>query len=55
MRILSFGDASLLRQSLLHQLPLQRNMSHFRAKKLDIGGFVGTKVLRDHTKRLAVF
>ena len=26
-------------------------MSHFRAKKLDLGGFINTRILRDHTKR----
>jgi small subunit ribosomal protein S14 len=26
-------------------------MSFFRAKKLDLGGFVNIKVIRDHTKR----
>ncbi|OWO99705.1 hypothetical protein B2J93_9455 [Marssonina coronariae] len=26
-------------------------MSMFRAKKLDLGGFVNIKVIRDHTKR----
>ncbi|PYH97024.1 glucocorticoid receptor-like (DNA-binding domain) [Aspergillus ellipticus CBS 707.79] len=26
-------------------------MSQFRLKKLDLGGFVNTRILRDHTKR----
>lgn len=26
-------------------------MSQFRAKKLDLGGFVNVRILRDHTKR----
>ena len=26
-------------------------MAHFRAKKLDLGGFVNIRVIRDHTKR----
>jgi small subunit ribosomal protein S14 len=26
-------------------------MSMFRSKKLDLGGFVNIKVIRDHTKR----
>ncbi|KPI36760.1 37S ribosomal protein MRP2, mitochondrial [Cyphellophora attinorum] len=26
-------------------------MSQFRAKKLDLGGFVNAKIIRDHTKR----
>lgn len=26
-------------------------MSHFRAKRLDLGAFVNTKIVRDHTKR----
>ncbi|KAL5343427.1 hypothetical protein BJX70DRAFT_393991 [Aspergillus crustosus] len=26
-------------------------MSHFRSKKLDLGGFVNARIIRDHTKR----
>ncbi|KAM5475892.1 40S ribosomal protein mrp2, mitochondrial [Microsporum audouinii] len=26
-------------------------MSHFRAKRLDLGGFVNVRIIRDHTKR----
>ncbi|EEQ30545.1 40S ribosomal protein mrp2, mitochondrial [Microsporum canis] len=26
-------------------------MSHFRAKRLDLGGFVNIRIIRDHTKR----
>lgn len=26
-------------------------MSMFRAKRLDLGGFVNIKIIRDHTKR----
>jgi hypothetical protein len=29
----------------------QLTMSQFRAKKLDLGGFVNVRILRDHTKR----
>ena len=29
-------------------------MSHFRAKKLDIGCYVNIRVIRDHTKRLVI-
>ena len=28
-------------------------MAQFRAKKLDISGFVNIKIIRDHTKRYA--
>jgi hypothetical protein len=38
-----------------HHLPLAHFhtaiMSMFRSKKLDLGGFVNIKVIRDHTKR----
>lgn len=27
------------------------NMSQFRAKKLDLGCYINTRILRDHTKR----
>ena len=27
-------------------------MSHWRAKTLDLGCFIGTRVVRDHTKRM---
>jgi hypothetical protein len=27
-------------------------MSHWRAKTLDLGCFIGTRVVRDHTKRI---
>lgn len=30
---------------------LSTTMSQFRAKKLDIGGFINIKIIRDHTKR----
>jgi small subunit ribosomal protein S14 len=30
---------------------VQLAMSHFRAKKLDLSGFVNVRILRDHTKR----
>jgi hypothetical protein len=26
-------------------------MSQFRAKRLDLGGFINVKIIRDHTKR----
>jgi hypothetical protein len=26
-------------------------MSQFRAKRLDLGGFINIKIIRDHTKR----
>jgi small subunit ribosomal protein S14 len=26
-------------------------MSHFRAKRLDLGGFINARIIRDHTKR----
>jgi small subunit ribosomal protein S14 len=26
-------------------------MSQFRAKKLDLGGFINARIIRDHTKR----
>ena len=29
-------------------------MSHFRAKKLDLGGFINPRIVRDHTKRKVV-
>lgn len=31
--------------------PTSRTMSQFRAKKLDIAGFINPRVVRDHTKR----
>jgi hypothetical protein len=30
---------------------IMSKMSPFRAKKLDLGGFLNTNILRDHTKR----
>jgi hypothetical protein len=30
---------------------LSPDMAQFRAKRLDLGGFINPKIIRDHTKR----
>jgi hypothetical protein len=42
--ILPSSNASL-------RLPLSLDMAQFRAKRLDLGGFINPKIIRDHTKR----
>jgi hypothetical protein len=42
--ILPSSNASL-------RLPLSPDMAQFRAKRLDLGGFINPKIIRDHTKR----
>ena len=40
---------------LTHNHPVKRSrhfaMAPFRAKRMDLGGFISTKIIRDHTKR----